>query len=152
VRHSLQRIDGYLQLVEPKSTKSRRLIAVGEEVGDALRRHRLKQAEERLRVGPHWEDRDLVFSNEIGKPVEVSNLTHRYVRPLLRQAGLPQIRFHDLRHTAATLMLGANVAVKVVSEVLGHSQTAFTMDRYQHVSLDMQRQAFALVQALPANG
>ena len=69
---------------------------------------------------------DLVFSNELGRPVEVSNLTYRYFRPLLMKAGLPQVRFHDLRHTAATLMLGAEVDVKLVSEMLGHSQTAFT--------------------------
>ena len=93
-----------------------------------------KQAAERLRNGPHWEDWDLVFANELGKPMEVSNLTRRYFRPLLKLAGLPQIRFHDLRHSAATLMLGANVNVKIVSEMLGHSQTAFTLDRYQHVT------------------
>ena len=89
-----------------------------------------------------------MFANVLGKPIEVSNLTHRYFRPLLEKAGLPLIRFHDLRHTAATLMLNARVDVKVVSEVLGHSQAAFTMDRYQHVGLDTQRHALSAVEAL----
>jgi integrase len=148
VRHSLQRIDGVFQLVEPKSAKSRRVIAIGDEDIAALRHHKATQAEERLRVARYWEDHDLVFCNDLGKPLEVSNLTLRYFRPLLKKAGLPQIRFHDLRHTAATSMLAARVDVKVVSDVLGHSQAAFTMDRYQHVSLEMQRGALQAVQAM----
>ncbi len=99
-------------------------------------------------AGPAWQDLDLVFANEAGRPMEVSNLTHRYFRPLLVKAGLPQIRFHDFRHTAATLMLGAHVDVKVVSEILGHSQAAFTMDRYQHVTWAMQQEAAKAVNAL----
>ncbi len=146
VRHSLQRIDGYFQLVEPKSAKSRRTIAIGAIVIEALRRHRKSQAEERLKMGPSWEDRDLVFSNELGKPVEVSNLTQRHFRLLLEQAVLPRIRFHDLRHTAATIMLAAHGDVKVVSETLGHSQSAFTMDRYQHVARNMQSEAARAVE------
>ncbi len=137
----MQRIDGEWRFVEPKSAKSRRQVALGEMVSEALRRHRAKQVEDRLKTGGAWHDMDLVFSNELGRPVEVSNLTYRYFRPLLMKAGLPQVRFHDLRHTAATLMLGAEVDVKLVSEMLGHSQTAFTMDRYQHVALEMQKQA-----------
>ena len=97
-------------------------------------------------MGPHWKDNKLVFTNELGKPVEVTNLTQRHFRPLLRKAKLPIIRFHDLRHTAATLMLGARVDVKVVSEMLGHSQAAFTMDRYQHVQLTLQRDASQAVE------
>ena len=97
--------------------------------------------EDRLLMGGAQEDLDLVFCNELGRPVEVSNLTYRYFRPLLKKAGLPMIRFHDLHHTAATLMLAANVDVKVVSEILGHSQTSFTMNRYQHVGLELQRAA-----------
>jgi len=148
VRHSLQRIGGKFEFVEPKSVKSRRRIALGTRAIEALRRHRARQTEERLKIGQPWHDLDLVFTNKIGRPVEITNLTHRHFRPLLRKAGLPTIRFHDLRHTAATLMLGAEVNVKVVSEVLGHSQTAFTMDRYQHVSTAMQRRASEAVETL----
>ncbi len=148
VRHAIQRIAGKFEFVEPKSAKSRRQVVLTADAAEALRKHRARQAEDRLRLGQHWEDNDLVFANEVGKPVEVSNLTHRYFRPLLSKAGLPRIRFHDLRHTAATLMLGAHVDVKVVSEVLGHSQTAFTMDRYQHVTWAMQNEAARAVSAL----
>lgn len=148
VRHQMQRINGEFQLVEPKSKKSRRILALNERVVEALRTHRTKQAADRLRNGLHWEDWDLVFANEIGKPVEVTNLTQRYFRPLLERAGLPRIRFHDIRHSAATLMLGANVQIKVVSDMLGHSQSAFTMDRYQHVNLQMQRDALRAVAAV----
>lgn len=141
IRHTLQRVNGAFQLSETKSAKSRRVIALGSIALEALRHHRAAQNEERLKVGPYWEDRDLVFTNELGKPVEVSNLTQRHFRPLLKESRLPLIRFHDLRYTAATLMLSASVDVKVVSEMLGHSQTAFTMDRYQHVSLELQARA-----------
>jgi integrase len=141
IRHAMQRLEGEWRFVEPKSAKSRRTIALSALAVETVRRHRARQVEERLRMGRHWEDWDLVFCNEMGKPVEVSNLTQRHFRPLLAEAGLPKIRFHDLRHSAATLMLGAKVDVKVVSEMLGHSHTAFTMDRYQHVSQDLQRAA-----------
>ncbi len=149
VRQTAQRVKGEgLVFGPPKTEKSRRRIEVSETVVAALRRHRTKQVAERLKLGGHYEDRDLVFANECGKPLEVSNLTNRYFRPLLEKAGLPRVRFHDLRHTAATLMLAARQDVKVVSEMLGHSQTAFTMDRYQHVSESMQRQASRAVEAL----
>jgi len=141
IRHTLQRINGTFQLSEPKSAKSRRVIALAPSAINALRRHRAAQIEERLWVGPHWEDNDFVFTNGLGRPVEVTNLTQRHFRPLLKGAGLPVVRFHDLRHTAATLMLSARVDVKVVSEMLGHSQASFTMDRYQHVGLDLQKRA-----------
>ena len=115
---------------------------------DALRLHHAKQLEDRLAVGGARQDMNLVFCNELGRPVEVSNLTYHYFRPLLKEAGLPLVRFHDLRHTAATLMLGAEVEVKLVSEMLGHSQTAFTMDRYQHVRLKSRIEAARKMQEL----
>ena len=143
VRFAVQRIGGHWTFVEPKSAKSRRQIVLSGDVVEALRHHRIKQNQNRLQAGPAWQDLDLVFANEAGRPMEVSNLTHRYFRPLLVKAGLPQIRF-----TAATLMLGAHVDVKVVSEILGHSQAAFTMDRYQHVTWAMQQEAAKAVNAL----
>jgi integrase len=148
VRSTLQRIGGEWQFNQPKSQKSRRQVALAPSAIDALRRHRVRQNEERLRMGGAWEDWRLVFANEIGKPMEVTNLTNRYFRPLLEKAGLPIIRFHDLRHTAATLMLAGNTPIKVASEMLGHSQTAFTMDRYMHVNLEMQRAATATIDAV----
>ncbi len=108
---------------------------------DALRRHRIAQAEERLALGGAWEDHDLVFANEVGRPVEVRNLMRRSFLPLLKKAGLPRIRFHDLRHSAATLLLGQSVHPKVVAEMLGHSRISTTLDLYSHVTPTMQREA-----------
>jgi integrase len=148
VRSTLQRITGEWRFMEPKSQKSRRQIVLAPSAVEALRRHRPKQNGERLRMGASWQDWGLVFANEVGRPMEVGNLTNRYFRPLLKQAELPLLRFHDLRHTAATLMLAGNTPIKVASEMLGHSQTAFTMDRYMHVTVEMQRTAAEAVQAL----
>ena len=148
IRHAMQRIEGVWRFVEPKSAKSRRQIALAPMAVEVLRGHRTNQIEERLRRGAVWQDLDFVFCNELGRPIEVSNLTYRYFRPQLKKAGLPIIRFHDLRHTAATLMLEASVDVKLVSEMLGHSQTAFTMDRYQHVALEMQRKAIGQLESV----
>jgi hypothetical protein len=103
-------------------------------------------AKERLQLGPAWNDRDLVFcagdgSGRAGGPINPSNLLVRQYYPLLQRARLPRIRFHDLRHTAATLLLEKNINVKVVSEMLGHSQVGITMDLYQHVTPTMQQEA-----------
>src|SRR5215813_13169524 len=90
----------------------------------------------------------LAFANEIGKPVEAGNLLRRSFWPLLDKAGLPHIRFHDLRHTAATLLLQQGVHPKVVSELLGHSSIGMTLDIYSHVIPDLQHQAIAAMDAV----
>ena len=131
--------DGYI-FSEPKTHRSRRLIQLGQRAVGALRRHRVAQAAERLRVGSAWKDNDLVFANEIGRPMDPSNLLKRF-RRLLEDAGLPRLRFHDLRHTAATLLLGEGVHPKVVSDLLGHAQIGITLDLYSHVTPTMQQAA-----------
>ncbi len=88
---------------------------------EALRRHRARQLEERLSMGAAWEDNDLVFANEVGQPLDGTAVLRRSFYPLLERSGLPRIRFHDLRHTAATMLLGQGVHTKIVSEMLGHS-------------------------------
>jgi integrase len=139
---SLQNIPGQgLTIVEPKTVRSRRQVVISETAADALRRHRVAQAEERLALGEAWEDHDLVFANALGKPINPSNLLIRSYRKLLERAGLPKLRFHDLRHTAATLLLGAGIHPKVVSEMLGHSNIAITLDLYSHVTPTMQHHA-----------
>lgn len=132
---------------EPKTAGSRRQIALTGMAVAALRRHRARQAEERLHAGAMWQDGDLVFCNHYGRPIEASNLTRRSFHPLLEKAGLPSVRFHDLRHTAATLLLRKKVPVKVVSEMLGHSQVGITLNIYAHVLPDMQREATAAMEA-----
>lgn len=90
-----------------------------------LRRHRARQAEARLTAGPEWQDDDLVFPSAIGTPLDATSMLRRQFWPFLAQAGLPRIRFHDLRQTAATLLLRP-VPTKVASEYLGHSTTGIT--------------------------
>lgn len=99
------------------------------------------QAEERLKAGPLWEDNGLVFPTQTGKPMDAGNLLYRSFKPLLAKAGLPKIRFHDLRYSAATLLMRKGIHPKIVSEILGHSQISITMDLYSHVLPTMQREA-----------
>lgn len=91
---------------------------------------------------------DLVFANVLGGPLLKSNVLYRSFKPLLRKAGLPPIRFHDLRHTAATLMLLQGVHPKVVSEMLGHASVSITLDLYSHVLPNMQKDATAALDRL----
>jgi integrase len=140
VRNTLTRTKAGLTFGETKNGKARQVTLSARAV-EALRRHRLKQNTERLRLGGAWDDNDLVFPNQLGKPMEARNLLSRSFLPLLERAGLPKIRFHDLRHSAATLLLGQNVHPKVVSEMLGHSQIAVTLNLYSHVTETMQQQA-----------
>ncbi len=99
----------------------------------ALLGHQELQDAERTRANGSWHDRGLVFPNTLGGPMDYTNLVPRHFKPLLRRAGLPSIRFHDLRHTCATLLLTKGVHPKIVSEMLGHSSVAITLDIYSHV-------------------
>jgi integrase len=104
------------------------------------------QNEERLRLGTLWQDAGLVFTSVKGTPLDVANLTYGSFRPLLERAGLPRIRFHDLRHTCATLLL-RNINPKVVQEMLGHANTSETIDTYGHVLPSMQETAVGAMEA-----
>jgi integrase len=132
-------------IAEPKTARSRRQIALTDQAVGALRRHRVAQAAERLQAGPTWEDNQLVFCDLLGRPLAAEWMVRRGFRPLLRKAELPVIRFHDLRHTAATLMLSRGIHPKVVAEMLGHTTVAVTLDIYSHVTPDMQREAARLM-------
>ena len=132
---------------EPKNKKARRTIRLTNAASEALRRHRKRQAEEKLRIGTLYQDQGLVFATEIGTPLEPSNIDNRSFKPLLAKAGLRSIRFHDLRHTCATLMLSQGVNPKIAQERLGHSTIAQTMDTYSHVLPDMQDQAAAALES-----
>jgi integrase len=153
VRGSLQRVDGRLQVVEPKTAGSVRDVALSELGGEALRRHRKQQTKHRMQMGETWEDNDLVFPTGWGRFMATDYFVRREFRRILDKGGLPHIRFHDLRHTFATLQLGNQQPIKIVSEMMGHSRTAITQDLYTHVSARMQRQAAdALDAALRADG
>jgi integrase len=149
IRRTLQRTSGELSFTETKTASSRRTIPLGTSTMDALRRHqRVVQAEERLANGlPKASDDDLVFATELGTPVDAGNFLRRTHYPLLKRAGLPRVRFHDLRHTAATLLLEAGVHVKVVAERMGHATPSLVMNTYGHVTDRMQKDATAAMEA-----
>lgn len=107
-------------LTETKTDRSRRIIALPAPLIAALRAHRVRQLQERLVAGSHWQERGFVYSSGVGSGLEPRNL-HRAFKAMLTKAGLPDIRFHDLRHSAASLMLAQGVPLRVVMEVLGHS-------------------------------
>lgn len=140
VRHTLQRIDGKLTPVEPKTARSRRTIPLPAIAVTALRAHHARQLEERLRVGNSWTDSGYVFTTAVGTPLDAATVTRAFQR-LLRRAGLPHQRFHDLRHACASLLLEQGVHPRVVQETLGHSQIGITMDTYSHVVQSLQREA-----------
>lgn len=127
-------------LVEPKTSRSRRTITMPGVVVQALRDHRVRQLEERLVAGAAWQDLGLVFTTTIGTPIDARNLTRAFVA-LLNRAGLPRVRFHDLRHSAATLLLAQGVIARVIMELLGHSTIGMTLGTYSHVLPAMQREA-----------
>jgi integrase len=129
-----------LTIGEPKSRHSRRSLALFPETVDALRAHRGRQLEERLVVGSMWVDQDLVFPNRFGGYLSTTTLT-RDLDSILRRAGLPDIRFHDLRHSAATNWLAHGLHPKIASERLGHASVGITLDLYSHVTPTMQREA-----------
>jgi integrase len=140
---------GALHLVtQLKTSASRRQVLLVDVAAKALMAHRARQDDERRRLGGAWDDRNLVFPNSVGQPLHTSNFLRRNFYPLLERAGLPRIRFHDLRHSAATLLLGLGIHPKVVSELLGHSQVGITLDLYSHVTATMQQEAVRAFQGL----
>jgi integrase len=142
VRGTLQRgANNELEIREPKTNASTRRILLPQLAVDALARHTTRQRAQRERAGTAWDDLGLVFTNEIGRPINASNLTSRSFRPLLKRARIEGLRFHDLRHSAATLLLEQNVHPKVVSEMLGHADIGITLDLYSHVTPTMQAHA-----------
>lgn len=132
---------------EPKSEKSRRLVMLGTTAITKLRLHSDRQYTLRLVANSRWDENDLIFPNSIGKPMDQRRLLGEY-KKLLAKAGLPIIRFHDLRHTAATLMLLAGVHPKIVQETLGHSDINLTLNTYSHALPTLQREAAAKMDEL----
>lgn len=108
---------------------------------DALKDHRKRQAEERFQAGVDWEDHGLIFATHKGTPLDAQYVVNRSFKPLLRRAGLPDIRWHDLRHTCATLLLSKGVHPKYVQTLLGHASIALTLDFYSHWASGMGKQA-----------
>jgi integrase len=139
IRRTLVDIDrgGAPTFGEPKTSKGQRSITLMPSTVAALRAHRLRQHEHRLRLGPDWPDYDLVFCTSVGTALYRMN-AHRALKQALRRAGLPDIRLHDLRHTCATLLLEAGENPRVVADRLGHSDVALTLRLYAHVTENME--------------
>ena len=112
-----------------------------------LRDHRTKQLEERMAAGENWQDHDMVFTSSIGTPLEPRNL-NRHFDQLLKDAELPHIRLHDLRHFCASLLLAQGVPLKTISEILGHSQISTTADIYAHLTEETKREAISLMDSI----
>src|SRR5262249_43325806 len=132
-----------------KTDASRRPIALGASSVDALKHHKARQSERRLLLGPEWisERGDLVFDRGDGGAIYPDSRDTAFRRTVVR-LGLPGIRVHDLRHTMATLALADGLHPKVVQERLGHSSIAMTLDRYSHISTDLQRDGAARLDAV----
>ncbi len=105
-----------------------------------LKQHRLQQLEWRLKAGAAWQEHDLVFCGLHGNYLNPRYILKMFAR-VLKEAGLPHLRFHDLRHSAATILLSMGVHPKVVQEILGHSTISMTMDTYSHVLPSIQKDA-----------
>ena len=133
VKVTLQKIDGVSILVQPKTERSRRTVKLPDLCLEALRAHKRRQDLERARIGEAWQGSwNLVFCEADGSPLSRYAVTRRF-QSILAQAGIEKHRFHDLRHTCATLLLAQSVQLRVVMETLGHSQMATTADIYSHV-------------------
>jgi integrase len=147
VRRTLQRTQRQLRFESPKTAKSRRTVMLTPDAIVGLREHRRRQAAERLSLGPAWSDQDLVFPNTIGEPIDPTTVSRRF-KAHLATLELPRIRFHDLRHTCATLLLSAGTHPKIVSEMLGHSTIVLTLDTYSHVIPTMHSEAAETMQSI----
>lgn len=146
IRRQLSRMPGKpLSFAQLKTRSSVRTIALGDATIAALKQHQQKQLLEREKVGAHWQDYDLVFPTSTGSPTNPSNLYYRSFKLLLKNAELPDIRFHDLRHTAASLMLNHGVPILIVSKRLGHAQPSITLDVYGHIMPNMQKEAASIM-------
>ena len=142
VRRTLSSLEGDRPIFNnPKTAKGRRGVKLTAKAVEAIKKHRAQQQEERNRLAGLWQDHGLVFSTRVGTPLSRHNLVNRSFKPLLKRAGLPEILFHDLRHTCATLMLVVGTNPKVIQETLGHANVSVTLDVYSHLLPNMQDEA-----------
>ena len=147
VRETLSEVDGHLVWGAPKTLNGTRTLAIALDTVNALRSHRGRQAAERLALGAAYKDRGLVFCRQDGDPIWPNTVDSRF-RALRGEAGMPHIRLHDLRHSAASLSFAAGNDLKTVSSNLGHAGIAITADLYSHVVPAVARAAAERVAAL----
>jgi integrase len=147
VRGTLARVNGKLEVTEPKTTKSKRVVPLSEVAVQTLLALRSEQAQERLGAGSRWHQTGFVFVTEFGEPCEPRNALRAF-KAATKRAGLPSsVGLHTLRHSAASVMMATGVPLKIVSDILGHASVAITGDIYGHVSPDVSREAAAKLAA-----
>ena len=151
ITQSLSRINHQLVFSKPKTKKSRRVLDLPASLAAKLKEHRTRQLEERMSAGRYWQDLGLVFCTSIGNPVEPRNVG-RWLDKILDDAKIPRFRVHDLRHFAASLMLAQGIELKVVSEILGHSQISITGDIYTDVLPRVRKKAIDLLDVVLTAG
>lgn len=151
---TLSYVRGQFLLTPPKTQRSRRTIYLAQPVIDALQDHRQRQLERKMRLRDIWDDSyDLVFPNGIGRPIEGNHLLQRSFYPLVEQAELPRIHFHDLRQTVSHMLKQLGVSLDSVAETFGHENRYITDRFYGHATPDLQKQAMkALERALQKEG
>jgi integrase len=140
VRRQLQRRAGTVTFSEPRTARGRRTLDLPASLVGVLRSHRARQLEERLIAGDRWVDANLVFATPLGGPLIGTQVT-KHLQQLAQSADIWGLRFHDLRHTCATLLLAQQVPARVVMELLGHSQIGLTMNLYSHVIPTLKKEA-----------
>lgn len=148
VRRALVVVPGQLPQLSATKTGRARAVPLGTDTREILTAHRLRQVERKLKLGPNYEDHDLIFANDTGGFADLHNIASRCFKPLLEDLGLPRIRLYDLRHSSATLMLASGEHPKVVQERLGHASITLTLDTYTHVLPTMQEMASQRLEAL----
>ena len=149
VRYGLQRLDREAVLVEPKSSASRRTVTLPAFAVSALHHHRAHQAEQQRCAGTAWKGNPwgLVFTSTIGTPLFARNV-HREFKGILRAGELPDLRIHDLRHSAAAILIAQGVSAKAISDLLGHSAASFTLQVYGHLMEETKREVAARMDAV----
>ena len=146
VTHTRVMVGGRAEESTPKSRAGRRSVPLDEHLVDLLTTHRRAQRAERLRAGLGKDEQGYVFTNELGEPLSPDWISERF-EDLVKAADLPRVRFHDTRHTAASLMIASGVPAKVVQEMLGHSHVSITLALYAHLTPAMGREAGAALSA-----
>ena len=146
VRRTLTRNGGKLAICPTKTAKGRRTVRLTQDATQTLRSHLERQLVEIDKAGGNWQENGLIFCTGKGTLINPTNLRKRSLSPLLQRPGLPPMTFHQLRHTAATILLLKNVNPKVVSKMLGYATIAITLDTYSHVLPNMQHSAIAAME------
>jgi integrase len=141
ITSAMKDVQGHRWSGQPKTPHSRRTIPLTPLAVASLRRHRIRQAEEKLARGANWNPQQLVFTTTTGTAYSQTNWRKQQYIPMIEKARLPYIRPHDIHHTAATLLLLEGVQPLVVSEMLGHASVAFTLSTYGHVQAEMRKPA-----------